>query len=170
MELQFAHNIHINYKAICLQVYTIDLCGFATKITYLAQVAWMFTFIGFLCTGETDSFPETKKKKKKEKKNVEIIHEIIAFVSTITKSKHTYIHTKKKHCRLTFPRYRVPFPMSLKYIKNWMLHKIYVILANKKFDDQNKCCPVFWNFLLRNYLVRIIDKYFLCTYDPYNRL
>lgn len=95
------------YKAICLQVFMISLCGFATKITYLAQVARMFTFIGFLCTGETDSFPETKKK------NVEILHEIIAFVSTITKSKQK---KKKKHCRLTFPRCRVPFPMSPKYI------------------------------------------------------
>jgi len=34
------------------------------KITYLAQVAQMFTLNGFLCTGETDFFPETKKKKK----------------------------------------------------------------------------------------------------------
>lgn len=51
------------------------------KITYLAQVAQMFTLNGFLCTGETDFFPETKKK------NVEILHELNAFVSTITKSK-----------------------------------------------------------------------------------
>lgn len=54
---------------MCIRAY---LCGFATKITYLAQVAQMFTFFGFLCTGETDSFPETKKNKNK---NVEILHE-----------------------------------------------------------------------------------------------
>jgi len=49
------------------------------KITHFAQVARMFTLNGFLCTGETDFFPETKKK------NVEILHELNAFVSTITK-------------------------------------------------------------------------------------
>jgi len=73
------------------------------KFTHLAQVARMFTLNGFLCTGETDFFPETKKK------NVEILHELNAFVSTITKLK------EKKHCRLTFPRCRVLFPMSPKY-------------------------------------------------------
>lgn len=33
------------------------------KITNFAQVARMFTLNGFLCTGETEFFPETKKKK-----------------------------------------------------------------------------------------------------------
>lgn len=49
---------------VLLRCKSIPLRIRSIKITYFAQVASrMFTFVGFLCTGETDFFPETKKKK-----------------------------------------------------------------------------------------------------------
>jgi len=107
--MEFCHNniIH-NIKSLRSFVGTYYLyvsVDSPQKITHFAQVARMFTLNGFLCTGETDFFPETKKK------NVEILYELNSFVSTITKLK------EKKHSRLTFPRCSVLFPMSPKYEK-----------------------------------------------------